>query len=56
MRAAGRRSRTACGRWSGSERVPGLRLSGRWLRAARFELGQAYEVEVRSGRLVIRAL
>ncbi|HVF62271.1 MAG TPA: SymE family type I addiction module toxin [Thermoanaerobaculia bacterium] len=41
---------------AGSERVPDLRLSGRWLRAAGFDLGQGYEVEVRSGKLVIRAV
>jgi DNA-binding protein H-NS len=55
-RAAGRRSGTVCGRWTGSGRAPDLRLSGRWLGAAGFDLGQAYEVEVRSGRLVIRAV
>jgi type I toxin-antitoxin system toxin SymE len=55
-RAAGRRSGTVCGRWTGSARVPDLRLSGRWLRAAGFDLEQAYEVEVRSGRLMIRAV
>ena len=55
-RAAGRRSGTVCGRWSGRERFPDLRLSGRWLRAAGFDLGQAYEVEVRAGRLVVRAV
>jgi Toxin SymE, type I toxin-antitoxin system len=54
-RVAGRR-RGPCGRWSRRERVPDLWLSGRWLRAAGFDLGQAYEVEVRSGRLVIRAV
>ena len=55
-REAGRRSGTVCGRWTGSERVPDLRLSGRWLGAAGFGLGQAYEVEVRAGRLVVRAV
>jgi len=57
-RAAGRRSGTVCGRWNGQwrRRVPDLRLSGLWLRAAGFDLGQAFEVEVRAGELVIRAV
>ncbi len=55
-RAAGRRSGTVCGRWTGGARVPDLRLSGRWLRAAGFDLGQAYEVEVQAGKLVVRAV
>lgn len=36
--------------------APYLRLSGRWLGAAGFDLGQSYEVEVGLGRLVIRAV
>ena len=35
---------------------PDLRLSRQWLQAAGFDLGQAYEVEVRGGRLVIQAV
>jgi Toxin SymE, type I toxin-antitoxin system len=53
---AGRRSGTVCGRWAGRERVPDLRLSGRWLGAAGFDLGKAYEVEVQAGMLVVRAV
>jgi hypothetical protein len=55
-RAAGRRSLTVCGRWTGRARIPDLRMSGWWLRAAGFDLGQAYEVEVSAGTLVIRAV
>jgi hypothetical protein len=45
-----------CGRWTGTTRIPDLRLSGWWLRAAGFDLGQACEVEVLAGTLVIRAV
>jgi hypothetical protein len=31
-------------------------MSGWWLRDAGFDLGQAYEVEVAAGTLVIRAV
>ena len=55
-RAAGRWALTVCGRWTGRARIPDLRLSGRWLREAGFDLGQAYEVEVEAGRLTIRAV
>ncbi len=55
-RAAGRRSLTVCGRWSGTARIPDLRLSGWWLREAGFDLGQACEVEVLAGTLVVRAV
>jgi hypothetical protein len=55
-RAAGRRSLTVCGRWTGTTRIPDLRLSGWWLRAAGFDLGQACEVEVLAGTLVVRAV
>ena len=54
-REAGRRAGTVSGRWYGTGAEPFLRLSGRWLRAAGFPLGQGFEVEVRRGRLVIRA-
>ncbi|HVF59608.1 MAG TPA: SymE family type I addiction module toxin [Thermoanaerobaculia bacterium] len=36
--------------------VPDLRISGRWLQRAGFDLGQHYEIEVRAGRLTIRAV
>jgi type I toxin-antitoxin system toxin SymE len=55
-RAAGRRSLIVCGRWTGKARIPDLRMSGWWLRAAGFDLGQAYEVEVQAGKLTIRAV
>ena len=37
--------------WHPAGAAPYLRLSGRWLRAAGFEVGRGVEVEVRSGRL-----
>jgi hypothetical protein len=55
-RARGRRLATICGRFQGSGRVPDLRLSGKWLGAAGFDLGQRFEVEVEAGRLTIRAV
>ena len=55
-RANGRRFATICGRFQGHGRVPDLRLSGKWLAAAGFDLGQQYEVEVEAGRLTIRAV
>ena len=35
--------------------VPELRLAGRWLEDAGFDLGQEYEIEVGVGRLTIQA-
>lgn len=55
-RADGRRAGTVSARWQPAGAAPYLRLSGRWLRAAGFELGRGFEVEVGSGRLVIRAV
>jgi Toxin SymE, type I toxin-antitoxin system len=55
-RANGRRFGTICGRWQGRAVVPDLRLSGHWLQRAGFDLGQQYEIEVRAGRLTIRAV
>jgi Toxin SymE, type I toxin-antitoxin system len=55
-RAAGRRAGTVSARWQPAGAAPYLRLSGRWLRAAGFEVGRGVEVEVRSGKLVIRAV
>ena len=55
-RARGRRLATVCGRFQGSGRVPDLRLSGKWLAAVGFGLGQRFEVEVAAGRLTIRAV
>jgi hypothetical protein len=54
--AAGRRAATVSARWNRSGKVPFLRLSGRWLLGAGFGIGQAFEVEVRSGELTIRAV
>jgi hypothetical protein len=55
-RARGRRLATICGRFQGDERVPDLRLAGRWLRKVGFDLGQRFEVEVEAGKLTIRAV
>ena len=55
-RAAGRRAGTVSARWQPAGAAPYLRLSGSWLRAAGFEVGRGVEVEVRSGKLVIRAV
>ncbi|HVF58967.1 MAG TPA: SymE family type I addiction module toxin [Thermoanaerobaculia bacterium] len=55
-RAAGRRAGTVSARWQPAGAAPYLRLSGGWLRAAGFEVGRGVEVEVRSGKLVIRAV
>jgi hypothetical protein len=46
---------TVCGRYRGTEtRVADLRLCGLWLKAAGFDIGQKYEVEVEDGKLTIR--
>jgi hypothetical protein len=55
-RAAGRRAGTISGRFYPGGRVPYLRLSGHWLGAVGFDLGQAVEIEVGPGELVIRRL
>ena len=46
---------TVCGRYRGTEtRVADLRLGGLWLKAAGFDIGQKYEVEVEDDKLTIR--
>ena len=40
----------------GSQQLPLLRLSGKWLREAGFDLGQELEVEVARGRLTLEAV
>ena len=56
-RAKGRRFGTICCRMRGYRNlVPDLRISGRWLQRAGFDRGQHYEIEVRAGRLTIRAV
>jgi hypothetical protein len=54
----GRLSRLRCSRRCATPREasPALRLSGKWLAAAGFDLGQQYEVEIAAGRLTIRAV
>jgi hypothetical protein len=55
-RRRGRRFGTISSRWSGTEHVPALRLSGKWLRRAGFDQAQEFEITVREGQLVIDAL
>lgn len=55
-KANGRRCGTVCGRWRDKKHVPEVRLSGHWLQAAGFELGQVLEVGVEEDRLVIQAV
>jgi len=55
-RAKGHRFGTICCRSRGYRRFPDLRISGRWLQRAGFDLGKHYEIEVRAGRLTIRAV
>ncbi len=46
---------TVCGRYHHQTRVPDLRLSGKWLRSAGFDLGQKVQVQVGDGQLMICA-
>jgi hypothetical protein len=48
---------TVCGRFrnESNTRVSDLRLSGLWLKAAGFDLGQKYEVAVETGKLTVVA-
>ena len=46
---------TVCGQYQNQHRVPSLRLSGKWLRQAGFDLGQKAQVKVDAGRLTICA-
>ncbi len=46
---------TVCGRYQKEHRVPVLRLSGKWLRNAGFELGQKVQVQIAERRLTICA-
>ncbi|HVF58367.1 MAG TPA: SymE family type I addiction module toxin [Thermoanaerobaculia bacterium] len=56
-RAKGHRFGTICCRMRGYRNlVPDLRISGHWLQRAGFDRGQHYEIEVRAGRLTIRAV
>ncbi|HVF61484.1 MAG TPA: SymE family type I addiction module toxin [Thermoanaerobaculia bacterium] len=55
-RAEGRRAGTVSARWHPAGAALTCGSPGGWLRAAGFEVGRGVEVEVRSGRLVIRAL
>ena len=54
-RKRGRRLHTVCGRSRGGRRLPDLRMTGQWLEAAGFALGQEFEVKVKAGRLTLRA-
>ncbi len=46
---------TVCGQYRDQHQVPALRLTGKWLRQAGFDLGQKVQVQVNSGRLTICA-
>ncbi len=46
---------TVCGQYQREHQVPALRLSGKWLRHAGFELGQKVQVQVDERRLTICA-
>ncbi len=46
---------TVCGRYQKEHRVPTLRLSGKWMRNAGFELGQKVQVQIAERRLTICA-
>lgn len=55
-RRRGRRFGTISRRHQGGEARPFLRLSGKWLGDAGFDLGQYFEIEVEDGRLTIEAV
>jgi hypothetical protein len=55
-RKRGHRFLTVCDRSRGGRKLPDLRMTGQWLEAAGFTLGQEYEVEVAAGRLTLRAI
>jgi len=55
-RQRGVRLGTVCSRWRDGRRLPELRMTGRWLEDAGFDLGRGYEVGVAAGKLTIQAL
>ena len=55
-RQRGVRLGTVSSRWRDGRPLPELRMTGRWLEAAGFDLGREYEVEVVAGKLTIQAL
>lgn len=55
-RGKGRRLGTITYRQRNEQQFPALRVSGRWLRDAGFDLGQEFEITVNDGRLVIEAV
>ncbi len=46
---------TVCGQYRNQHQVPAIRLSGKWLRQAGFDLGQKLQVKVDPRRLTICA-
>ncbi len=46
---------TVCGQYQNRHQVPALRLCGKWLRQAGFDLGQKVQVRVEQQQLTIRA-
>ena len=55
-RQRGVRLGTVCSRWRDGRRLPEVRLTGRWLEEAGFDLGREYEVDVADGKLTIQAV
>ena len=46
---------TVCGQYQNQHEVPALRLAGKWMRQAGFDLGQKVQVKVYQRQLTIRA-
>lgn len=53
VNARGLRLATVSPLFQGAKRVPMLRLTGRWLAAAGFDIGQLIEIKVERGKLTI---
>jgi hypothetical protein len=56
LRQQGRRCGTVFSRWKGGRHVPEVRLCGAWLEVVGFEFGQAFEVGVEEGKLILRVV
>ena len=55
-RRRGRRFGTVSYRWRETQYLPALRVSGKWLRRAGFDIGQEFEITVDEGQLIIEAV
>ena len=53
-RQPGVRLGTVTSQWRDGRRFPEVRMTGRWLEEAGFELGREYEIGVEAGRLTIQ--